>query len=296
MGSVKVDVGEITNSCFVVMPFDSLFESQYRKVIAPAVKDVGLDCIRGDEIYAQQSIVQDIWRSMRSCRVVVAELSERNPNVMYEIGLAHAIGKPIVLLTREQDDVPFDLRSLRYIFYDTNDPGWGENLRNSLREMLRKALEDPGLAGHLGGIEVSVELPEPPVVGDAATPDTEFFRNYAGAWTGRWISITAEREHVATLTIPDVDGLTTTCTMTVTFLRRGQQTIVLETLLGSLEGDELILQGASYSYVERGNSEKYSLDSFKLRLSEQNSVLEGVATLRHGKRDVRFQRGRQYST
>ena len=75
-----------------------------------------------------QAIVQDIWHSVRKARLVVAELSGRNPNVMYEIGLAHAIGKPIVLLARSEEDVPFDLRALRYIYYDPNNPLWGTDL------------------------------------------------------------------------------------------------------------------------------------------------------------------------
>ena len=88
---ITIDLEEITNTCFVVMPFHSLFESEYNRVIRPAIEEVGLECVRGDEIYKEQSIVQDIWRSIRSARVIVAELTNRNPNVMYEIGLAHAL-------------------------------------------------------------------------------------------------------------------------------------------------------------------------------------------------------------
>jgi hypothetical protein len=78
--------------------------------------------------------------------LVVAELSGRNPNVMYEIGLAHAIGKPIILLTRNQEDVPFDLKALRYLFYDINNPDWGETLRSELLKKVRNVLDVPSLA------------------------------------------------------------------------------------------------------------------------------------------------------
>jgi nucleoside 2-deoxyribosyltransferase len=77
------------------------------------VEEAGLVCVRGDEIYTRQAVIQDIWHSIRKARLVVAELSGRNPNVMYEIGLAHAIGKPIILLNRDEEDGPFDLRTLR---------------------------------------------------------------------------------------------------------------------------------------------------------------------------------------
>ena len=131
---VIVQLEDVTNSCFVVMPFHALYEAQYEGVIKPAIEGTGLTCVRGDEIYARQAIVQDVWRSIRKARLVVAELSGRNPNVMYEIGLAHAIGKPIILLTRSEEDVPFDLRALRYVYYDPNDPFWGLIFERSLHE------------------------------------------------------------------------------------------------------------------------------------------------------------------
>src|SRR5215213_4267740 len=81
---------------------------------------------------------------------------------MYEMGLAHAIGKPIVLLTRNQEDVPFDLRALRYIYYDPNNPFWGEDLRTELTKVIRKVLETPSLAVHLSGVGVHATLPEAP--------------------------------------------------------------------------------------------------------------------------------------
>jgi hypothetical protein len=148
---VVVHLEEVTNTCFVVMPFLPLFDAEYERVIKPSIEDAGLVCVRGDEIYTRQSILHDIWHSLRKARLVVAELSGRNPNVMYEIGLAHAIGKPIVLLTRNEEDVPFDLRALRYLYYDPNNPFWGPDLRAELTRLVKLALGNPTLAAHLGG-------------------------------------------------------------------------------------------------------------------------------------------------
>src|ERR1041385_3895652 len=112
--SVLVEIGEVENTCFVAMPFNNLFQIQYERVIRPAVEELGLKCIRADEIYLTPQIMADIWNGIRKSRLIIAELTGRNPNVFYEIGLAHAIGKPIILLTRREEDVPFDLKSLRY--------------------------------------------------------------------------------------------------------------------------------------------------------------------------------------
>lgn len=103
--SIIVEVGQIENTCFVAMPFDPLFQSYYEQVIRPAVEELGLTCIRGDEIYSRPQIMADIWKCIRTPRLVIAELTGKNPNVFYEVGLAHAIGKPLILLTRNEDDV-----------------------------------------------------------------------------------------------------------------------------------------------------------------------------------------------
>lgn len=67
----------------------------------------------------------DIWKMIQEAKVLVAELTEKNANVFYELGLAHALGKPVVLIADNLGDVPFDLQSLRVIIYNKNDPASG---------------------------------------------------------------------------------------------------------------------------------------------------------------------------
>lgn len=244
---VIVDLEEVTNTCFVVMPFHALFKAEYERVIQPAIEEAGLRCVRGDEIYTQQAIVPDIWRSIRQARLVVAELSGRNPNVMYEIGLAHAIGKPIVLLTRNEDDVPFDLRALRYVFYDPNNPFWGQDLRFELTKIVGKVLETPALAAHLEGIQIQADLPRIPEHPFTRVEAEVIERDFSGVWTTSWLSIKRQRKHEATLVIPREHGRNFTATMTVAYERDGQQTIVQETLTGSTHGLALTLTGVNYT-------------------------------------------------
>jgi len=145
------------------MPFHSLFDAEYERVIRPAIEAVGLTCERGDEIYSPSPIIQNVWGRIRRARVVVAELSGRNPNVMYEVGLAHAIGKPILLLTRNEEDVPVDLRGLRYICYQEANPYWGADLRSDLTRVLRVVMDNPPSSPHLDNIRVETTLPEAPI-------------------------------------------------------------------------------------------------------------------------------------
>jgi hypothetical protein len=135
-----------SRSCFVVMPFQEPFNSYYTKIIVPAVNDVKLHPLRGDSLFRPTPIIGDIWQMVQEAKALVADLTGRNSNVFYELGLAHAIGKPIVLISEGMDDVPFDLKSLRVIIYDKNDPSWGDILRKNIRKSLEEILSDPVIA------------------------------------------------------------------------------------------------------------------------------------------------------
>ena len=74
---------------------------------------------------------------------MLADVTGKNPNVFYELGLAHAIGKPVVIVTRSMDDVPFDLRALRVIEYDVQDPEWSDVLVAKIEKALREVLAAP---------------------------------------------------------------------------------------------------------------------------------------------------------
>jgi hypothetical protein len=286
---VTVELGDVKNSCFVAMPFHALFEAEYERVIRPAIEDAGLICVRGDEIYARQAIVDDIWQSIRQARLVVAELSGRNPNVMYEIGLAHAIGKAIVLITRNEDDVPFDLRALRYLFYDPNNPFWGQDLQAQLTEFVRRVVDTPELSVHLPAIAVETQplrRPDGPVV---RTPEG-VFPDLSGAWSTSWLSVRRGRKHDAVLLIPSGHGNDFVASITVEFVRNSAKTAVQESMTGSIRGREVRLTGVSYTYVEQGGSESYSLDSFELRISDDHQSMQGHARLLHGIRELEFRK------
>lgn len=288
--SVKVDLETISNTCFVVMPFHALFEAEYERVIRPAIEEAGLTCVRGDEIYTQQAIIHDIWKSIRSARLVVAELSGRNPNVMYEIGLAHAIGKPIVLLTRNQEDVPFDLKALRYLFYDTNNPDWGLNLRLQLTQKVRNVLDTPALAAHLAGIEIATELPAPPETSVARLDTTRPVPDLSGVWRASWLSVRRQRPHDAILVILPEHGSEFTANMIVNYVRENVRTIVQETLTGTIRDQGLSLTGVSYTFVQQGSARSYGLDAFELAVSDDVQAMSGVVRLSHGTSQIVFQR------
>jgi Phosphorylase superfamily len=125
----------------------------------------------------------------------------------------------------------------------------------------------------------------------SSPPSAEHQRShsdFSGTWRGAWQSISAKREHKATLVIPTGHSDKFTATMVVTFTRSGQQTTILETLNGRVDKNCLQLTGAKFDYVQQGSSSSYSLDSFELRLENNEKRLVGNAILKNGQREVEF--------
>lgn len=125
------------------MPFGERLDQYYRQIYAPAIKAAGLIPRRVDDLFRPSPIVHDIWRFIRNCEVVLADLTKKNANVFYELGLAHAIAKPVILVASSMADVPFDLRALRVLVYDKDEPKWGNTLRLRIIAAIREVLDSP---------------------------------------------------------------------------------------------------------------------------------------------------------
>src|SRR5262249_44363857 len=80
-----------SDACFVICPFDEIHNRYYDRVYRRAIEAAGLEPQRADDVYRPGAVIADIWTAIKSARALVAELSGRNPNVFYELGLAHAI-------------------------------------------------------------------------------------------------------------------------------------------------------------------------------------------------------------
>src|SRR6266496_4237626 len=134
------------NLAFVLIPFSDPFEEYYQNIIRPAAKAAGLATRKADEIYSTGPIIHDIWRQIWSAIVVIADVTGKNPNVNYELGICHTLGVPTVIITQSVDDVPFDYRHRRCILYDTHSSTWQRDLKRSITATLEQVLigEDVG--------------------------------------------------------------------------------------------------------------------------------------------------------
>ena len=117
---------------FVLMPFKEPYNSYYPIIFKPALEAAGYSVKRADDLYAPHPIMLDVQNSILDADLILCEMSERNPNVFYELGLAHAIGRPAVLVSRNEEDIPFDLRAVRVILYDYRQAGWEAKLREAI--------------------------------------------------------------------------------------------------------------------------------------------------------------------
>lgn len=142
------------DSCFVMQPFAPPLGDYYEKIYKPAIEKAGLKPVRADaDIFHTGKIMDQVWDGINAAKVLVAELTSRNPNVFYELGLAHALKKPVVLVSSREEDVPFDLQHIRVIYYDVTDPFWGTKLIEKVAENVLSAIQNPDEAVFRSGEE-----------------------------------------------------------------------------------------------------------------------------------------------
>lgn len=123
--------------CFVLMPFSDQFFFQYEEAIVPALESAGLRSVHAGEIFGTREIMEDIWELICTCKLLIADVTGRNANVFYELGIAHTLGKQCVVLTQNSEDVPFDISARRYLRYE---PSKLVSLRTRLAETVKNIL------------------------------------------------------------------------------------------------------------------------------------------------------------
>lgn len=122
----------------VMMPFDAAFNDVYASIQGASI-NAGLRCRRADDIWENPAIIQDVVALIDRARIVVCDCTNRNPNVFYEAGIAHTLGREVILITQSIADIPFDLRHLRHVQYLNNGEG-REALANALQSRMQTIL------------------------------------------------------------------------------------------------------------------------------------------------------------
>ena len=100
----------------------------------------GLRCVRADDIWEDSTIIQDIFSLIYRSRIVVADLTDLNGNVLYETGIAHTLGRPVIPISQRTDRLPFDLAHHRTLFFESTEAGLGEMVKRLERRLKRVAM------------------------------------------------------------------------------------------------------------------------------------------------------------
>lgn len=120
---------QIECDVFVIMPFAKIFDKIAKVLVDEVSKDLKMTVKRGDNFYTGLGIMQEIWTAVVKAEYIISDCTGRNPNVFYELGLVHALGKQVIMITQDINDIPFDIRHLRIVEYKNTVAG-----RNRLKE------------------------------------------------------------------------------------------------------------------------------------------------------------------
>jgi hypothetical protein len=125
--------------CFVLMPFEDKLKEIYTEVYKTTCSENDIDCWRVDEISRPGSITRDIVEGILDAEIIIADLTAKNPNVFYELGIAHSTGNKTIMTAQSKEDVPFDIAAYRVIFYEHTLTGCKrlkEQLDLAIKELL----------------------------------------------------------------------------------------------------------------------------------------------------------------
>jgi hypothetical protein len=131
--------------CFLVMPFSLEWSDEVYRILVGACKAAGVQAMRGDDLFTPTDILDDIWQAINAADFVIADITGRNPNVLYELGLAHALAKPVLILSRNAQDIPIDLSTRRVILYGHTEREWSAELTRKAAKAITDILNTYGL-------------------------------------------------------------------------------------------------------------------------------------------------------
>lgn len=138
----RKQMNEVEDFAFLIMPFNEPWSKGIHDLVKKVGKKMNIKIIRADDIYGIRPVMHDVARSIEHARVVISIMTGGNRNVNYELGLAHAWGKPSIMIASSMDDIPFDYKHLRVIIYDMQKPDWGEELSLKLQETLNSIISE----------------------------------------------------------------------------------------------------------------------------------------------------------
>lgn len=138
--------------CFVILPASDRFQEYYRDIYAPAIRAAGLEPKRAGDLNRPGMLLKELWTFIEEAEVILADLTpvpvskgkkELDAGVFYELGWAHALSKPVILVSGESETIPADLQTMNVIEYDQSRTKWDTKLQEELKTVIKATLENP---------------------------------------------------------------------------------------------------------------------------------------------------------
>lgn len=136
-------VKNVRPKAFVVMQFSTEYNDVYFEVIKSVCEEQNIEVMRIDEENGPGIIIQDITRAINESKMIIADISPVNANVFYEVGYAHALNKPTILIAEKGTKLPFDVSAFRTLFYE-NTIGGKSKLESGLKKHIEAILLKQG--------------------------------------------------------------------------------------------------------------------------------------------------------
>lgn len=114
----NIDYSIVSKSVFVIMPFKEDWSNDTWKGIKEVCDNLHIKVVRADDFFEPGAILDDIWKGILSAELIIADITSHNANVFYELGIAHTLGKDVVMIHQKNGEkVPFDIVHMRYVEY-----------------------------------------------------------------------------------------------------------------------------------------------------------------------------------
>lgn len=124
---------------FVLMPFHDKMAPIFDDHIRNVCDSLELSVKRADDIFGSSKIIKDIWELITNSKIIIADCTGKNPNVFYELGIAHTLGKNVIITTQSPEDIPFDINHIRYIKYEYTPRGMS-SFETTLKEYIKEEM------------------------------------------------------------------------------------------------------------------------------------------------------------
>ena len=152
--------GKLESKCFIIQPLDVKYKKRCDDIYKPAIKEAGLSSYRVDEHYEPVKLkILSIQDEIKKSRVCLADITEHNPNVWYEVGFADGQSTPVVLICEKdkKNDLPFDVNQRDVYFYDTTSQGDWARVQREITKRIEIACEsiDKESPSHQNGKSVA---------------------------------------------------------------------------------------------------------------------------------------------